>query len=102
MSAKKPPIEERMALSIYNSLQVLIKGNKTTVEFQKILTKVKKYSLPLDSYNTFSLLQAMFIKANTPAFIHVSHFLFTMFDAKEFKRRFYWPIHDKSAENSYR
>ncbi|CAO1410246.1 unnamed protein product [Diamesa tonsa] len=84
MSAKKPPIEERMALSIYNSLQVLMKGHKTTVEFQKILTKT------------------MFIKANTPAFIHVSHFLFTLFDAKEFKRRFYWPIHDKSAENSYR
>lgn len=51
MSAKKPPIEERMALSIYNSLQVLTKGNKTTVEFQKILTKVKNYSLPLESYN---------------------------------------------------
>ncbi|CAO1400705.1 unnamed protein product [Diamesa serratosioi] len=84
MSSKKPPIEERMALSIYNSLQVLVKRSKTTVEFQKIFTKT------------------MFIKSNTPAFIHVSHFLFTIFDVKEFKRRFYWPIHDKSAENSYR
>lgn len=51
MSVKKPPIEERMALSIYNSLQVLVKSNKTTVEFQKILTKVRINSLPLDSYN---------------------------------------------------
>lgn len=36
------------------------------------------------------------------AFIHVTHYLFNIYDPKEFKKRFYWPIFDKLAENSYR
>jgi HAUS augmin-like complex subunit 6 len=44
----------------------------------------------------------MFLKSNTKAFIHATHFLFTILDAKECKKRFYWPIFDKNAETSYR
>ena len=44
----------------------------------------------------------MFLKSNTEAFIHVTQFLFTILDNKEFQKKFYWPIHDKRAESAYR
>lgn len=44
----------------------------------------------------------MFLKPNTKAFIHVLHFLFNVYDAKEFRKRFYWPIFDKNAESAFR
>lgn len=44
----------------------------------------------------------MFMKSNTQAFIHITHFLFNILDPKEFKSKFYWPIVEKKAENSYR
>ena len=44
----------------------------------------------------------MFLRSNPKAFIHVMHFLFTIYDANEFKKRFYWPIEDKKNESSFR
>lgn len=44
----------------------------------------------------------MFIKSNTKAFIHVTHYLFTVLDEKEVKKRFYWPIKCKTDENHFR
>lgn len=44
----------------------------------------------------------MFLKSNTKTFIHTTHFLFNLLDPKEFKAKFYWPISEKKAENSYR
>lgn len=42
------------------------------------------------------------MKSNTKAFIHITHYLFNIIDAKEFKAKFYWPITEKKYENSYR
>lgn len=44
----------------------------------------------------------MFLKSNTKAFIHITHFLFNIIDPKHFKSKFYWPICEKKAENAYR
>lgn len=44
----------------------------------------------------------MFLKSNTKAFIYITHFLFNIIDAKDFKAKFYWPISEKKAENAYR
>lgn len=44
----------------------------------------------------------MFFKSNTKAFIQVTHYLFTIIDAKEVKAKFYWPISEKSNEKAYR
>ena len=42
------------------------------------------------------------MKTNTSVFIHITQYLFSIIDAKEFKKKFYWPITDKRSENSYR
>lgn len=34
--------------------------------------------------------------------MHITQYLFTIIDSKEFKKRFYWPIVDKRSENAYR
>lgn len=44
----------------------------------------------------------MFMKSNTKAFIHITHYLFNIIDTKEFRAKFYWPISEKKYENSYR
>lgn len=44
----------------------------------------------------------MFHKPNTVAFGHVAHYLFTLLDAREFRRSFYWPCRDKAAESNFR
>lgn len=44
----------------------------------------------------------MFVKPNTKAFAHVAHFLFTLLDPREFRRSFYWPCRDKSADAQFR
>ncbi|XP_055849028.1 augmin complex subunit dgt6 isoform X2 [Episyrphus balteatus] len=44
----------------------------------------------------------MFLKPNQKAFFHVMHYLFTLLDPLEFKKRFYWPIADKKSEANFR
>ncbi|XP_055634718.1 augmin complex subunit dgt6 [Toxorhynchites rutilus septentrionalis] len=60
----------------------------------------KRYS-PSDQFRAV-FVKGMFLKPNTKAFIHVLHFLFNIYDAKEFRKRFYWPIFDKNAESAFR
>lgn len=60
----------------------------------------KKYS-PSEQFRTI-FVKGMFVKPNTKAFIHVLHFVLNVYDAKEFRKRFYWPIFDKNAESAFR
>lgn len=85
MAERSQSIEEKLGESIFYNLKILKIAVKTTPEFDECLSPT------------------MFItKSNTKAFINVTHFLFNIIDAKEFKSRFYWPINDKRAEQSYR
>ncbi|KAK0097801.1 hypothetical protein PV326_013642 [Microctonus aethiopoides] len=44
----------------------------------------------------------MFNKPNTQGFVHVSHYLLTIYDEERFKRAIEWPIFDKRSEAIYR
>ncbi|XP_008546263.1 uncharacterized protein LOC103570331 [Microplitis demolitor] len=44
----------------------------------------------------------MFDKPNTAGFIHVSHYLLTIYDKEKFHQSVDWPILDKSGEAKYR
>lgn len=44
----------------------------------------------------------MFDKPNTAAFLHVSHYLSTIYDTKLFKQMVRWPILCKRDEATYR
>lgn len=44
----------------------------------------------------------MFNKPNTQGFVHVSHYLLTIYDEERFKRAIEWPIFDKRSEAKYR
>lgn len=44
----------------------------------------------------------MFEKPNTAGFIHVSHYLLTIYDAERFKKFIEWPIVCKKSESKYR
>lgn len=84
MEEKSQTIEEKMGVCIHYNLKILQIAVQTTPEFDEVISPI------------------MFLKSNTRAFIAVTHFLFNILDAKEFKAKFYWPINDKRAENSYR
>ncbi|CRL02278.1 CLUMA_CG015249, isoform A [Clunio marinus] len=84
MSLMKQSIEEKMSQSIFYNFNIMKRSVKTTCEFEEVLSPT------------------MFIKSNTKAFIHVTHFLFNIIDQKEFKAKFLWPILDKKRENIYR
>jgi HAUS augmin-like complex subunit 6 len=84
MSDKHQTIEEKQGASIFYNLKILKIAVKTTPEFDECISPT------------------MFLKSNTKAFINVTHFLFNIIDSKEFKAKFYWPINDKRAEQSYR
>ncbi|KAI9584579.1 augmin complex subunit dgt6 isoform X1 [Glossina fuscipes] len=44
----------------------------------------------------------MFLKVNQHAFFEIMSYLFRVFDAAEFKKRFFWPITDKKSEAIFR
>lgn len=44
----------------------------------------------------------MFTKSNTVGFIHISHYLLSVYDAKHFKNAVKWPIINKTDEKQYR
>lgn len=48
------------------------------------------------------LKKGMFDKPNTAGFLHVSHYLSAIYDAKLFKRMVRWPILCKTDEATYR
>uniref|UniRef100_A0A182JVW1 HAUS augmin-like complex subunit 6 N-terminal domain-containing protein n=1 Tax=Anopheles christyi TaxID=43041 RepID=A0A182JVW1_9DIPT len=76
--------EEQLDAAIYRCLTVLTKRHQPTDEFR------------------VQFCRGAFLKPNTKAFIQVMHFLFNVYDAREFRKRFYWPIYDKGAENAFR
>ncbi|XP_062558523.1 augmin complex subunit dgt6 isoform X2 [Armigeres subalbatus] len=76
--------EEQLDVAIFHCLTVLTKRHTPSEQFRAVFSK------------------GMFLKPNTKAFIHVIHFLFNVYDAKEFRKRFYWPIFDKNAESAFR
>ncbi|XP_063708098.1 augmin complex subunit dgt6 [Culicoides brevitarsis] len=80
----KADIELKLDECITAALDSLLKNYPPTDEFKAIFQ------------------EKMFVKSNTKAFIHVSHYLFTVLDEKEFKKRFYWPIKCKADENHFR
>lgn len=84
MEEKTQSIEEKLGACIHYNLKILQMTVKTTADFDN------------------SISPTMFLKSNMKAFINVTHFLFNILDAKEFKAKFYWPINDKRAEVSYR
>ncbi|XP_053691231.1 augmin complex subunit dgt6, partial [Sabethes cyaneus] len=71
-----------------------------TAIFYCLNALTKRYS-PSDQFRAI-FVKGMFLKPNTKAFVHVLHFLFNIYDAKEFRKRFYWPIFDKTAETAFR
>uniref|UniRef100_A0A182P7D3 HAUS augmin-like complex subunit 6 N-terminal domain-containing protein n=1 Tax=Anopheles epiroticus TaxID=199890 RepID=A0A182P7D3_9DIPT len=76
--------EEQLDAAIYRCLHALTTRYQPTDEFRA------------------QFCRGAFLKPNTKAFIHVMHFLFNVYDAREFRKRFYWPIYDKGAENAFR
>nr|XP_040219886.2 augmin complex subunit dgt6 [Anopheles coluzzii] len=76
--------EEQLDAAIFRTLTVLTKRHQPTDEFRA------------------QFCRGAFLKPNTKAFIQVMHFLFNVYDAREFRKRFYWPIYDKGAENAFR
>ena len=104
MSVKKKSIEEKLSQCVFYNLSILKQAVKTTPEFDENLSAVNylKYfsKIILMNYQLFP--QTMFMKSNTKAFIHITHFLFNIIDSKEFSKKFYWPIVEKKNENSYR
>ncbi|XP_065076901.1 augmin complex subunit dgt6-like [Ochlerotatus camptorhynchus] len=76
--------EDHLDVAIFYCLNVLTKRHSPSDQFRTVFSK------------------GMFLKPNTKAFIHVLHFLFNVHDAKEFRKRFYWPIFDKNAESAFR
>lgn len=48
------------------------------------------------------LFQGMFDKPNTAGFIHVSHYLLSVYDEERFKKLVEWPILEKKSEGKYR
>uniref|UniRef100_A0A182R5S1 HAUS augmin-like complex subunit 6 N-terminal domain-containing protein n=1 Tax=Anopheles funestus TaxID=62324 RepID=A0A182R5S1_ANOFN len=76
--------EEQLDVAIYRCLHALTKRHQPTDEFRA------------------QFCRGAFLKSNTKAFIQVMHFLFNIYDAREFRKRFYWPIYDKGAENAFR
>ncbi|KAL1373418.1 hypothetical protein pipiens_018671 [Culex pipiens pipiens] len=76
--------EEQLDGAIFYCLNALAKRHTPSEQFRAIFVK------------------GMFLKPNTKAFIHVLHFLFNVYDVKEFRKRFYWPIYDKNAESAFR
>lgn len=76
--------EEQLDAAIFYCLNALTKRHSPSEQFRATFIK------------------GMFLKPNTKAFIHVLHYLFNVYDAKEFRKRFYWPIFDKNAESAFR
>lgn len=65
----------------------------------------KLFRILTSKFQFFILLfiqQGMFDKPNTPGFIHVSHFLLTIYDADRFKKLVEWPLVCKKSETKYR
>ncbi|XP_055542339.1 augmin complex subunit dgt6 [Wyeomyia smithii] len=77
-------VEEQLDAAIFYCLNALTKRYSPSDQFRAIFVK------------------GMFLKPNTKAFVHVLHFLFNIYDTKEFRKRFYWPIFDKTAETAFR
>nr|XP_012136273.1 PREDICTED: uncharacterized protein LOC105661954 isoform X1 [Megachile rotundata] len=46
--------------------------------------------------------KGMFDKPNTSGFIHISHYLLSIYNAKQFKKMVAWPIMNKMDEKKYR
>uniref|UniRef100_A0A182VY00 HAUS augmin-like complex subunit 6 N-terminal domain-containing protein n=1 Tax=Anopheles minimus TaxID=112268 RepID=A0A182VY00_9DIPT len=76
--------EEQLDAAIYRCLHALTKRHQPTDEFRA------------------QFCRGAFLKSNTKAFIQVMHYLLNVYDAREFRKRFYWPIYDKGAENAFR
>ncbi|XP_050079231.1 augmin complex subunit dgt6 [Anopheles maculipalpis] len=76
--------EEQLDATIYRCLHALTKRHQPSDEFRA------------------QFCRGAFLKPNTKAFIQVMHFLLNVYDAREFRKRFYWPIYDKGAENAFR
>uniref|UniRef100_A0A182N4J2 HAUS augmin-like complex subunit 6 N-terminal domain-containing protein n=1 Tax=Anopheles dirus TaxID=7168 RepID=A0A182N4J2_9DIPT len=83
-SATASRCEEQLDAAIYHCLHALTKRHPPTDEFRA------------------QFCRGAFLKPNTKAFIQVLHYLFNIYDAREFRKRFYWPIYDKGAENAFR
>lgn len=46
--------------------------------------------------------QGMFEKSNSAGFIHISHYLLSIYDPRKFKKNIPWPILNKKDETQYR
>uniref|UniRef100_A0A1A9VL39 HAUS augmin-like complex subunit 6 N-terminal domain-containing protein n=1 Tax=Glossina austeni TaxID=7395 RepID=A0A1A9VL39_GLOAU len=68
--------------------------------YQKLLGLTKLY--PPEEGMRKCLSNVMFITVNQNAFLEVISYLFRIFDAIEFKKRFFWPINDKKSETEFR
>jgi len=66
------------------------------------LYQLKIFSTFLNTFLLFFLRKDMFDKPNTTGFLHVSHYLSTIYDAKLFKHTVKWPISCKKDEATYR
>ncbi|GAB0096470.1 hypothetical protein DMENIID0001_119920 [Sergentomyia squamirostris] len=77
--------EECLSNNVYFGLFALKTEHKPTPEFEEIFQK------------------DLFLRKNVVALPHVFHFLFTIYNPDEFKKRFYWPLNnDRNAEKIFR
>uniref|UniRef100_A0A182F959 HAUS augmin-like complex subunit 6 N-terminal domain-containing protein n=1 Tax=Anopheles albimanus TaxID=7167 RepID=A0A182F959_ANOAL len=76
--------EKQLDAAIFRGLHALTKRHEPSDDFRGVFVR------------------GAFLKPNTKAFIQVLHFLLNVYDAREFKKRFIWPIYDKSIENAFR
>uniref|UniRef100_A0A1B0G1C3 HAUS augmin-like complex subunit 6 N-terminal domain-containing protein n=1 Tax=Glossina morsitans morsitans TaxID=37546 RepID=A0A1B0G1C3_GLOMM len=71
-----------------------------TILYQKLLGLTSLYPGSEDVRKCLS--DEMFLKVNQHAFFEIMSYLFRIFDAAEFKKRFFWPITDKKSEAVFR
>lgn len=104
LRSSKADLELKLDECIMSALDCLLRNFWATDEFMAIYQEVSGFH-PAFSFTlhvTSFYFQKMFIKSNTKAFIYVTHYLFTVLNEKEVKKRFYWPIKCKADENHFR
>ncbi|XP_046623913.1 uncharacterized protein LOC124306861 isoform X1 [Neodiprion virginianus] len=72
-----------------------------SVSFHKNVSLLTQLVSPNEAFRRH-FREGMFDKPNTTGFIHVSHYLLTIYDSERFRKLVEWPIVCKKSESKYR
>lgn len=94
--------EEAMALKIYKKIRILAMTNSHSNEFRQLIKKVRlKPKFSCGNFNCL-FVQNILLENNSTAVLHVLHFLFTLHDPEDCKKRLLWPCYEKNQEATAR